>query len=118
MLYLGKSKPLLAIPLLQEASKNTHVRIKALTQLGNAYMRSRQRLESIDAYESVLQEDENTNEARLNLAYVLKDMISWDDAKKHLTTLVERKFRPGIVNQLLGEIYADMGQYAEAASCI
>jgi len=116
MLYLGKSRPLLAIPLFQEASKDDAVRIKALTQLGNAYMRSRQRLECIAAFESVLQEDENTDEARLNLAYVLKDMISWDDARKHLTILVERKFRPGIVNQLLGNIYTDMGKLAEAAT--
>ncbi len=116
MLYLGKAKPLLAIPFFQDASKDAAVRIRALTQLGNAYMRSRQRLECIDAFESALQEDDNTDDARLNLAYVLKDMISWDDAVKHLTTLGERKFRPGIVNQLLGDIYADTGQYAEAAA--
>jgi len=116
MLYLGKSKPLLAIPILQEASKDPTVRIKALTQLGNAYMRSRQRLESIAILETVLKEDENTDDARLNLAYVLKDMISWDGAIKQLNTLVERNFRPGIVNQLLGDIYAEMGQYTEAAT--
>ena len=116
MLYLGKSKPLLAVPFLQDASKDPTVRIKALTQLGNAYMRSRQRLECIAAFESALKEDEKADDARLNLAYVLKDMNSWDDAVKHLTTLVERKFRPGIVNQLLGNIYADMGQYEEAAA--
>ncbi len=116
MLCLGRSKPLLAIPLFQEASKDAAIRTKALTQLGNAYMRSRQRLDSIAAYESALQEDDSANEARLNLAYVLKDMISWEDSKKHLTTLAERQYRLGVVNQLLGDIHSEMGQYAEAAT--
>lgn len=116
MMYLGKSKPLLAIPFLEEASKDPAVRIRALTQLGNAYMRSRQQVECIAAFESALKEDEKTDEARLNLAYVLKDMICWDEATKHLSTLVERNFRLGIVNQLLGEIYAEMGRYTEAAA--
>ena len=122
MLYLGKSKPLLAIPFLQDASnlqdasKDPKVRIKALTQLGNAYMRSRQLIECIAAYEAALQEDENTDDARLNLALLLKDMISWDEAMKHLTTLAERKFKPGLVHQSMAEMYANMGQYADAAA--
>ncbi len=116
MLYLGKSKPVLAIPFLQDASKDPTVRIKALTQLGNAYMRSRQLIECIAAYEAALQEDENTDDARLNLALLLKDMISWDEAMKHLTTLAERKFKPGLVHQSMAEMYANMGQYADAAA--
>ena len=116
MLLLGKSKPMLAIPLLQDASKNPAIRVIALTQLGNAYIRSQQRVESIAAYESALQEDQNMDEARLNLARIYKNMISWEDAIKQLTILVERKFAPGDVQQMLGDIYADMGQYAEAAT--
>ena len=116
MLYLGKSRPLLAIPLLQDASKDSTVRIKALTQLGNAYIQSNQRNESVAAFETALEEDANTDDARMNLAYLLKDMISWDDAMKHLTILVERKARLGDAQQLMADIYADMGQYAEAAA--
>ena len=56
MMYLGKSRPLLAIPLLQEASKDPKVRIKALTQLGQAYMRSHQQADGIAVFETVLQE--------------------------------------------------------------
>lgn len=63
-----------------------------------------------------LQEDQNMDEARLNLARIYKNMISWEDATKQLTILVERKFAPGDVQQMLGDIYADMGQYAEAAT--
>ena len=80
MMYLGKSKPLLAIPLLHDASQKSSIRTKALTQLGNACMRSRQRVECLEAYETVLQEDENADEARLSLVYVLKDMTSWEEA--------------------------------------
>ncbi len=116
MMYLGKSKPLLAIPFLEYASKNPKTRIKALTQLGNAYMRSHRRAECIAAYEAALKDDENTDDARLSLAYVLKDMISWDESLKHLTTLVDRKFNPGVVHQLMADIYADMGDYAKAAT--
>ena len=116
MLYLGKSKPLLAIPLLHDASKEPAIRIQALTQLGNACRRSRQRVECIEAYETVLEEDKNADDARLSLASVLKDMTSWEEALMHLQTLVERKFRPGVVHQLMADIYADMGRYAEAAA--
>ncbi len=116
MLYLGKSKPLLAIPLLQDASKEPAIRIEALTQLGNACMRSRQRVECIEAYETVLQEDKNADDARLSLAFVLMDMTSWEEALMHLTTLVERKFKPGVAHQLMADIHADMGRYAEAAA--
>ncbi|MEJ7592103.1 MAG: tetratricopeptide repeat protein [Planctomycetaceae bacterium] len=116
MLYLGKSRPLLAIPFLQDASKEPTIRIKALTQLGNAYVRSRQRVECIEAYETVLKEDETADEARLSLVYVLKEMISWEEAMKHLSTLAERKFKPGVVHQLMADIHADMGQYAQAAA--
>ena len=115
MFYLGKSKPLLAIPFLQEASKDPTVRIKALTQLGSAYVQCGQRDESIAAFESALKEDADTDDARMNLAYLLKDIISWDEALKHLTILVERKARLGTAQQLMADIYADMGQYAEAA---
>ena len=79
-------------------------------------MRSRQLIECIAAYEAALQEDENTDDARLNLALLLKDMISWDEAMKHLTTLAERKFKPGLVHQSMAEMYANMGQYADAAA--
>ncbi len=116
MLMLRKSKPMLAIPLLQEALKNPATRVKALTEMGNAYLASQQRIESIAAYASALEEDENTDEARLRLAYIYKNMISWDDALKHLTILVQHKFSPRDVQQMLGDIYADMGQYAEAAT--
>ena len=116
MLNLGKSKPLLAIPFLQDASKEPKIRIKALTQLGNAYLRSRQRAECIAAYETILQEDESVDDVRLSLAYVLKDMISWDESLKHLMTLRERKFRLGLVHQLIADINSDTDQYAEAAT--
>ncbi|MBC7965563.1 MAG: tetratricopeptide repeat protein [Fuerstia sp.] len=116
MMYLGKSRPLLAIPFLEDASKEPKTRIKALTQLGNAYMRSHQRVACIAAYEAALKDDENADDARLSLAYILKDMISWDESLKHLTTLVDRKFKPAVVHQLMADIYADMGDYAKAAA--
>lgn len=116
MMYLAKSKPLLAIPFLQDASKEPKTRIKALTQLGNACMRSHQRVDGIIAYEAALKADENCDEARLNLAQILKEMISWDEALKHFAILEERRFQLSAVQQAMAEIYADMGEYAKAAN--
>jgi tetratricopeptide (TPR) repeat protein len=89
MMYIGKSKPLLAVPLLREAANDPKVRSKAMVQLGSALTRSRQRLEAIEVFETVLKEDESADDARLNLAFLFKDMISWDIALQHLLVLKE-----------------------------
>ena len=116
MLILGKSKPLLAIPMFQEAAKEPKIRIKALTMLGNAYMRSSQSAKCVATFETALQEDPDTDEARLTLAFVLKDMISWDEAQKHLAVLMERKYKPDVVHQMLGDMYAELDRPADAAN--
>lgn len=116
MMYIGKSKPLLAVPLLQEAANDPKLRLKALTQLGSAFTRSRQRLEAIEVFETVLKEDESADDARLNLAYLFKDMISWDIALQHLLVLKEHEHQLGAVHQMLGDIYFDMGKFADAAT--
>jgi len=116
MMYIGKSKPLLAVPLLQEAANDPNLRVKALTQLGSAFTRSRQRMEAIEVFETVLKEDESADDARLNLAYLHKDMISWDTAIQHLLVLKEHGHQLGAVHQMLADIYFDMGKFADAAT--
>lgn len=116
MLYIGKSKPLLAVPLLREAADDPQLRVKALTQLGSALTRSRQRLEAIEVFETVLKEDESADDARLNLAFLYKDMISWDTSLQHLLVLKEHGHSLGAVHQMLGEIYFEMGKFDEAAA--
>jgi len=116
MMYIGKSKPLLAVPLLQEAANDPNLRIKALTQLGSAFTRSRQQMEAIEVFETVLKEDESADDARLNLAYLHKDMISWDTAIQHLLVLKEHGHQLGAVHQMLADIYFDMGKFADAAT--
>jgi tetratricopeptide (TPR) repeat protein len=114
--FLGQSKPLLAIPLLQEASKDPGLRIQALSQLGNAYLRSGQRAECIISYETALTEDENAHDSRLSLANVLRDILCWEDALNHLKVLKDHNFRPGIVGNMIANIYSDMGRFDEAAT--
>ncbi len=116
MLYIGKSKPLLAVPLLREAAEDPKLRGKALTQLGSALSRSRQRMEAIEIFETVVKEDESADEARLNLAFLFKDMISWDASLQHLLILKEHNYRLGTVHQMLADIYFDMGRFADAAT--
>lgn len=116
MMYIGKSKPLLAVPLLREAANDPKVRSKAMVQLGSALTRSRQRLEAIEVFETVLKEDESADDARLNLAYLFKDMISWDIALQHLLVLKEHGHKLGSVHQMLADIYFDMGKFADAAT--
>ena len=115
ILILGKSKPLMAIPLLKEAAADPRTRVTALTQLGSAYMQSRQRAECIEAFEMALKEDENADTARLNLAHILKEMVSWEDALKHLGILKDHQFNLGVVHQLIADIHAESGRNAEAA---
>ena len=116
MLHLGTSKPLLAIPMLQDAAKDPEVRIQALSQLGNAYLRSGQRAKCIGAYETALQEDENADDVRLSLANVLKEILNWDDSLKQLKILQDHSFRPGIVHYMAADIYLEMDQFSEAAT--
>jgi len=116
MLYIGKSKPLLAVPLLREAADDPKLRVKALTQLGSALTRSRQRLEAIEVFETVLKEDESADDARLNLAFLYKDMISWETSLQHLLVLKEHGHSLGAVHQMLAEIYFEMGKFDEAAA--
>ena len=116
MMFIGKSKPLLAIPLLREAANDPKLRIQAMVQLGSAMTRSRQRMEAIEVFETVLKEDESADEARLNLAYLFKDMVSWDTAIQHLLVLKEHGHQLGAVHQMLADIYFDMGKFADAAT--
>lgn len=116
MVYLGTSKPLLAIPLLQDAAKDAGVRIQALSQLGNAFLRSGRRADCIGAYETALQEDENADDVRFSLANVLKEILNWDESLKHLKILQNHSFRLGIVHTITAEIYSEMGRFSEAAT--
>ena len=116
MVYLGTSKPLLAIPLLQDAAKDPEVRIQALSQLGNAHLRSGRRVDCIAAYETALHDDENADTVRFNLANVLKEMLNWDDSLKHFKILQDHNFQPGMVHYMIADIYSEMGQLSEAAT--
>jgi len=116
MLLFGRSKPLLAVPMFQTAAKEPKLRIKALTMLGSAYMRSNMAAECIEALETALQEDPDADDARLTLCVVLNGMFSWDEAQKHLAILKDRKYKPEVVCKLLGDIYAELGRPAEAAT--
>lgn len=116
MMYIGKSKPLLAVPLLREAADDPKLRVQAMVQLGSALTRSRQRIEAIEVFETVLKEDESADDARLNLAYLFKDMISWDAAIQHLLVLKEHGHQLGAVHLMLADIYFDMGKFADAAT--
>jgi tetratricopeptide (TPR) repeat protein len=115
MLNLGTAKPLLAIPLLEEAAKEPDIRKKALTHLGNAFLRSAQRSACISTYETLLQEDEDADDVRLSLANVFQGMISWEDSLKHLLILRDRNYEPSIVHELIGDVYFDLGRSDEAA---
>jgi tetratricopeptide (TPR) repeat protein len=116
MMYIGKSKPLLAVPLLREAADDQSLRTKAMVQLGSALTRSRQRLEAIEVFEAVLKEDDSADDARMNLAFLYKDMVSWETALEHLLVLKEHGHQLGGVHQMLADIYFDMGKFADAAT--
>ena len=115
MLTLGTAKPLLAIPMLEEAAKEPEIRVKALSHLGSAFLRSNQRAAAIGTFETLLQDDENAEEVRLSLANAFKEIFSWNDSLKQLLILRERGYQPGVVHELIGDIYYDTGRIADAA---
>ncbi len=114
--WLVMSRPLKAIPLLKEVAEDPAFRLRALNLMGGAYASATDRKTALEMFELVLKEDENADEARLNIARILVDCFAWEECLQHLNFLVERKFRLSTVLQLRADIRSDLGQFAEASS--
>lgn len=116
MLMLNRSRPLKAIPMLQEASEEKAVRGKALMYLGIAYAQAEDSMMAIKTFESAIQDDENAFEARHSMAMMLNDMMAWEEALTHLNFLAEKEYKPAQILKTRGDILFDLGKYKEAAA--
>jgi len=116
MLLLSSSRPLKAIPVLDEAAKEPAVRPKALLYLGMAYAQAENPQMAISTFEAAIKDDENAHSARHSLAMLLQDILAWDESLQHLTFLAEKEYKPAQILRTRGELRFELGQYEEAAN--
>ncbi len=116
MLFLGRSRPVKAIPFLKEASEEKSIRGRALMFLGTAYAQAEDPRMSISTFEMALSEDENANAIRQNLASMLTDLLAWDEALSQLSILVEKEYKLAQVLKMRADIRLDLELFSEAAT--
>ena len=116
ILQLGSSRPLKAIVLLKEASEEPEIRAKSLMLLGTAYAQSENLQKSVETFETVLKENNDSNDARFRLASVYKEMLALDLSLSCLETLIAAEYKLPESYRMRGEIFFDRRQFAEAAN--
>jgi tetratricopeptide (TPR) repeat protein len=114
LLFLGRSMPLKAIPLLSKAAENPEVRSKALVSLGRAYGTAGQLELAIQTLNSISDDPETGNQARFIACGMLATAQAWDAAVEQLRMLEKAGFETPKVLHQLAEIEFDRGNYAEA----
>jgi tetratricopeptide (TPR) repeat protein len=116
ILQLGSSRPLKAIVLLKEASEEKEIREKSLMLLGTAYAQSENLQKSVETFETVLKENNDSNDARFRLANVYKELLALDLSLSHLGTLIAAEYKLPETCRMRGDILFDRRQFAEAAN--
>lgn len=116
VVFLGSSKPLKAIPLFKQAAEDKVVRVKALLSLGRAYGISGQLSKASEVLNSIVDDPNNGDMARLTIAGMLGTVQAFEPALAHLNVLAEKKYQLGKVLYQRGEILFDLGKVQEAQS--
>jgi tetratricopeptide (TPR) repeat protein len=114
VLFMGRSMPLKAIPLLKKASENPELRSKALLSLGRAHGTAGQLQEAVNILNSLTEDPDAGKQARFIAAGMLATAQAWDAATSHLRELEKVGFEKPKVLYQLAEIEFDRGNYAEA----
>lgn len=115
MLHTGRSRPLKAVPLLQEAARDEKLKVKALSLLGSCYASASNRKQALLTLEEAVAVDEHADDARLNIVRLLTTNLSWDEALAQSEFLIAHKARLPEALNLRADIFYERGQYAEAA---
>ncbi len=114
VLFMGRSMPLKAIPLLKKASETPELRSKALLSLGRAYGTAGQLQNAVDTLTSLANDPETGNSAQFVAAGMLAAAQAWDAATANLQALEKADYeKPKILYQL-AEIEFDRGNHAAA----
>jgi tetratricopeptide (TPR) repeat protein len=116
IIYLAGSKPLKAIPLLKQAAEDQQLRVKSLLSLGRAYGTSGQLVKAAEVLNSIVDDPDSGNVARLTLAGMLNTVQAFEPALMHLNALEKQKYALGKVLYERGEIQFDLGRINEAAA--
>jgi tetratricopeptide (TPR) repeat protein len=116
ILQLGSSRPLKAIVLLKEASEVPELREKSFMLLGTAYAQSENLQKSVETFETVLKENNDSNDARFRLASIYKEMLALDLSLSHLETLIKAEYKLPESCRMRGDILFDRRQFSDAAN--
>lgn len=115
VLFLGRSMPLKAIPLLKLAAETPELRGEATLYLGRAYGRSGKLSESIATLKTVVDDPQAGETARVTLAGMLSSVQAYDEALELLNLQLEKKPDDARSLYLRAEIMMDTHRYEEAA---
>jgi len=115
VLFLGRSMPLKAIPLLKSAAETPELYGEATLYLGRAYGRSGKLSESIATLKTVVDDPQMGETARVTLAGMLSSVQAYDEALELLNLQLEKKPDDARTLYLRAEIMMDTHRYEEAA---
>ncbi|MBL8817484.1 MAG: tetratricopeptide repeat protein [Planctomyces sp.] len=115
MLILLKNRPKLAVPILEEASKEASVRSKALSYLAQAHAKSGNRMKCVEVLREAVREDESNTYAVSLLGNQLFEMGALNESLSYLNVLIEKKTPEASTSSgLIGNILFDLDRYEEA----
>lgn len=115
---MANSRPLKAVPLLREASKNDELKITALSYLAQALSRSAQRLEAVEVLREAIGE-ENVDDSQVHgvLGGVLYELGAYEESLAQLALMQNAPVRERAnAFRLRGEMLSDLGKHAEAVA--
>ncbi|MFM7056981.1 MAG: tetratricopeptide repeat protein [Planctomycetota bacterium] len=114
VLFMGRSMPLKAIPLLKTASETPELRSKALLSLGRAYGTAGQLQNAVETLNSLSADPETGDSAKFIASGMLATAQAWDAATALLKDLEKSGHEKPKVLYQLAEIEFDRGNYAAA----
>lgn len=115
MLVLLKSRPKLAIPILEEASKRPSVRGEALSYLASAHTKAGDRMKSIEVLRQAVADDESNTLAVSLLANTLFEVGALEEAMTYLQALIDKKAAESpTAHGVMANILFDLERYEES----
>lgn len=113
--WIAKSRPLKAIPLLEEVIDDPELRHRAVVQLGEAYMRAGDYASCVESLRKAISEDTSPLRAHTLLAQVLYDLGAPQEAIESASALIEGNHEESHAHRIRGQSWFRLGEYEKAA---
>ena len=117
MELMSLSRPLKAVPFLEEASQEPEIRAQSLAYLGQALARGDERLKAVGVLREAIQEDRTAPQPYLTLGGILYELGDFEGAIKELEVLLasDENKEKSSAHHLYGLVLFELEKYAEAA---